>query len=250
MHDDSATHEWLAPPVLCDVAKHAMLNLVPFACARGKVTHRDASSNGISQLLQRHLPQADAVAVTASCIRRHEQCFGFGIHPRAHLLPPAVQRLGGKPGGIMINSYTHPSVVGGDIIDTIRNALAQTLVDTILAAHLFRLPLGMPCASRIFDIPDPCLFLRVHRYHRVSTFLKRPDLLVDMLAWRIAIAMRAAFLCLPIGLQALVQIVEQPGDGVVTYVVSLVPKCLGKVTGAPACPQQRRLRVPTDRRLQ
>src|SRR6266446_4481451 len=150
----------------------------------------------------------------------------------------------------MINSYTHPSVVGGDIRDTIRNALAQTLVDNILAAHLFRLPLGMPCASRIFAIPDQCLFLRVHRYHRLSTFLKRPDVLGDMRALRIAIAMRAAFLGFPIGLQAIVQIVEQPGDGVVTHVVSLLHECIGKVTGALACPPQRRLRVPTGGRLQ
>src|SRR6266446_8410847 len=102
----------------------------------------------------------------------------------------------------MINSYTHPSVVGGDIRDTIRNALAQTLVDNILAAHLFPLPLGMPFASRIFEIPDQFLFLRVHRYHRLSALLKRPDLLGDMLELRITIAVRAAFLGFPIGLQA------------------------------------------------
>jgi hypothetical protein len=54
----------------------------------------------------------------------------------------------------MINPHTHPAVVGGDIIDTIRNAFAQMLVDKILAAHVFWLPLGMPFASRIFEIPD------------------------------------------------------------------------------------------------
>ena len=84
----------------------------------------------------------------------------------------------------------------------------------------------------------------------MSTFLKRPDLLVDMLELRIAIAMRATFLGFPIGLQAIVQIVEQPGDGVVTHVVSLLHQCIGKVTGALAGPQQRRLRVPTGGRLQ
>jgi len=65
---------------------------------------------------------------------------------------------------------------------------------------------------------------------------------------RLAIAMGAAFLGFPIGLQALVQIVEQSSDGVVTHVVSLVHQCLGKVTGALAGPQQRRLRVPTGGR--
>ena len=71
-----------------------------------------------------------------------------------------------------------------------------------------------------------------------------------MLELRITIAMRTAFLGFPIGLQAIVQIVEQPGDGVVTHVVSLLHQCIGKVTGALAGPQQRRLRVPTGGSLQ
>jgi hypothetical protein len=84
----------------------------------------------------------------------------------------------------------------------------------------------------------------------LPAFLKRPDLRVDMLEVRIAIGMRAAFLGFPIGLQAIVEVVEQPGDGVVTHVMPLLSQCIGKVTGALAGPQQRRLRVPTGRRLQ
>ena len=150
----------------------------------------------------------------------------------------------------MINPHTHPAIVGGEVIDTIRNTLPQTLINKILAAHLDRLPLGMPFVPRIFAIPDPCLFLGVHRYHRLPAFLERPDLLVDMLELRIAIGMRAAFRCFPIGLQTLVQLVEQPSDGVVTHVVPLVPQCLGQMPGALAGPQQRRLWVPTGRSLQ
>ena len=159
-----------------------------------------------------------------------------GIHPRTHLLPPAVQRLGSKLGSIMINPHTYPAVVGGDVIDPIRNTLAQMLVNKILAAHLDRLPLGMPFVPRIFEIPDQFLFLGVHRYHRLPAFLKCPDLLVDMLELRIAIGMRAAFLGFPIGLQAIVQLVEQPSNGVVTHVVPLVHQGIGKVTSALAGP--------------
>jgi hypothetical protein len=103
---------------------------------------------------------------------------------------------------------------------------------------------------RIFEIPDQFLFLGVHRDHRLPTLLKRPDLLVDMLELRIAIGMHAAFLGFPIGLQAIVQIVEQPRNGVVTHVVPLVHQGIGKVTSALAGPQQRRLWVPTGGSLQ
>src|SRR5262245_28145953 len=150
----------------------------------------------------------------------------------------------------MINTHTYPAFVGGDVINPVRNPLAQMLVNKILAAHLDRLPLGMPFVPCIFEIPNQCLFLGVHRYHRLPALLKRPDLLVDMLELRLAIGMCAAFLGLPIGLQAVVQLVEQPSNGVVTHVVPLVHQRIGKVTGALAGPQQRRLRVPTDGSLQ
>ena len=89
----------------------------------------------------------------------------------------------------MINPYTHPSVVGRDVVYTIGNALAEVRVDKILAADLHRLSLGMPFPPRILEIPDQFLFLRVYRYHRLPTFLKRLDLLVDMLKLRIAVGM-------------------------------------------------------------
>ena len=108
----------------------------------------------------------------------------------------------------MINPHTHPAIVGGEVRDTIRNTLPKTLINKILAAHLDRLPLGMPFVPRMFEIPDQCLFLGVHRYHRLPAFLERLDLLVDMLELRIAIGMRAAFRCFPIDLQTLVQLVE------------------------------------------
>jgi hypothetical protein len=71
-----------------------------------------------------------------------------------------------------------------------------------------------------------------------------------MLKLCIAIGMRVAFLGFPIGLQAIVPLVEQPSNGVVTHVVPLLHQGIGKVTGALAGPQQRRLWLPTGGRLQ
>jgi hypothetical protein len=96
----------------------------------------------------------------------------------------------------------------------------------------------------------PCLFLGVHRDDGLPSLLKCPDWLVEMRKLRIAVRRRVAFLRFPIGLQALVQGIEPPGDGVVTDVVSLLPEGVGKMTGTLAHPQQRRLRVPTGGRLQ
>jgi hypothetical protein len=76
----------------------------------------------------------------------------------------------------------------------------------------------MPFATCVLEIPDQFL-LRINRYYGLLAFLRRPDMLVHMLAVRIAIAMHTAFLRFPIGLQALVEILKQPGNGVVTDVM-------------------------------
>jgi hypothetical protein len=48
--------------------------------------------------------------------------------------------------------------------------------------------------------------------------------------------MRTTFLGFPIGLQAIVQLVEQPSYGVVTHVVPLLHQGIGKVARALAGP--------------
>lgn len=74
--------------------------------------------------------------------------------------------------------------------------------------------------------------------------------LLNIRELRIAITVRTAFFRFPIGLQAIVEILKQPGHSVVTDVMPLLHKSVGEVTGALAGPQQRRLRVPTGGRLQ
>src|SRR5687768_17363102 len=105
------------------------------------------------------------------------------------MLPPAAQRLHGKLGGVMINPHTHPAVVGRQVVHTIGNALAQVLVDKILAADLHRLPLAMPFPSRSLEIPAQLFFLCVYRYDWLTTFLKGLDLFVNMHKLRIAVRM-------------------------------------------------------------
>jgi hypothetical protein len=55
--DDHLTAEQgLAPPVRGDVAKHAMLDLVPFARARRQMADRHTQPRLIGEPLQRRLP--------------------------------------------------------------------------------------------------------------------------------------------------------------------------------------------------
>ena len=52
--------ERLATPILVDVAKHAMFDLVPFRCPRWIMADLEFEASFISKLLESHLPQPDA----------------------------------------------------------------------------------------------------------------------------------------------------------------------------------------------
>ena len=56
LDNDFMTDQWSSPPVLGDVAEHAMLDFVPLARARRKMAHpnRDAQARG--QALESDLP--------------------------------------------------------------------------------------------------------------------------------------------------------------------------------------------------
>ena len=66
LDDRQSAFERLAAPVLRDVAEHAVLDLVPLRGARRIVVHFECETAVVGELLQLHLPQADAGAVVPS----------------------------------------------------------------------------------------------------------------------------------------------------------------------------------------
>ena len=70
--DDVVTHQRSPPPILGDVAEHALLDLVPLAGPRWEVAHLDGHPQAHSQLLQCHRPQAAPTAVAATPVGRDQ----------------------------------------------------------------------------------------------------------------------------------------------------------------------------------
>ena len=77
--NDCMTRQRLATPVLCDPAKHPVLDLVPLARPWGKVTDRDLEAGLVGELLQRLLPQPIAARVTATPIGSDQEFTRGGI---------------------------------------------------------------------------------------------------------------------------------------------------------------------------
>lgn len=102
--DHLVADEWLAAPVLGDVAEHAVLNLVPLAGARRKVTDMDRQPQLGRQVLQCQLPKAAAAAVAAAPIGGDQQFLRAAIAGSAHLAPPPTDGLYSKARGVVVDA--------------------------------------------------------------------------------------------------------------------------------------------------
>src|SRR5450759_98594 len=55
--NDHFMANWLPSPIHADIAKHPMLNFIPFAGSGRKMAYRNIKSSLVGKLLQRYLPK-------------------------------------------------------------------------------------------------------------------------------------------------------------------------------------------------
>src|SRR5499427_7466094 len=127
--DHLAAQQGLSPPVRSDMAKHTMLDLVPFARARREMAYRYMQPRLIGEPLQLCLPQPRTGTVAAAPIGRDERFLGPRIHGYPHRAPPPPDRCDGERAGGMALADADPPEVGAGVGDTGRDGLADPLID-------------------------------------------------------------------------------------------------------------------------
>src|SRR5262245_37005623 len=131
-----------------------MFDLVPFAGSRWKVANSQGQAQIVGQILQGHLPQARTVAVAAAAIRCDEDLAGTRETLAAHVLPPALDGARGELRRVAMDPHTHPTLVVGQVIDSVGDGFAQGGILEVVNANLLGLPLPTPFAPQILEIPD------------------------------------------------------------------------------------------------
>lgn len=117
------TDQGSATPILRDMGKHPMFNLIPLTGPRRQMAHRNGQAQRIGQALQLRLPQPCAPAVTAARIGDDQQRLYMRIGVHAHLSPSLADRRDRKFSGIMVGTDADPAQIGRHIIDTIGDRL-------------------------------------------------------------------------------------------------------------------------------
>ncbi|SFN15985.1 hypothetical protein SAMN05421863_11173 [Nitrosomonas communis] len=209
VHHDFPAKQWAPTPILGDVTKHAMLNLVPLAGSGREMAILNGHPQFVCEFLQLYTPQAHPVTIAASTVGCDQQAFGLGIKRLPPLPPPAADTFDGQFSGVVINADTHLTLVGGQVVDSVRRHLAQVRVDEIVNANLFRLSFGLPFLATVREIADQLLFLGIHRNHRIANSLTLRDLTGNMLKLLLAVRMITALSRLARRLQAVTHLRQQ-----------------------------------------
>ncbi len=168
---------------------------------------------------------------------------------RAHLPPPTKDAGGREPRRVMIDSHTDPTLVARQIVDPVRDRLAEFLVREVMDVDFLGLSLGLPFLAGVLEFPHQLLLLRVHRHDRLLSLMKLEHLSVDVLELGVAIGMPRALPRLAIGLQAITREFQKRGDRAIRHGVVLSLKFFRQLARALARPTQRRLRMTARRRI-
>src|SRR5207245_686385 len=125
--DHPVTGQRTTAPVLGDKAEQTVFDLVPLARARRKVADLQAQLQLVRQILQSDFPQPVAAAVTAAAVGGNHQFRSPRKPPYSHLQPPASNAGRGELRRVVIDSHAHPTFVAGQVVNPVRDRLAQFL---------------------------------------------------------------------------------------------------------------------------
>src|ERR1700752_584820 len=249
LDDDAISDEWFGAPVLADEGEEAVLDLVPLAGAGRQVANYDVEAEFVGQLLQFAFPQPYPRAVAAAAIGGDQQSAGVGVTRPADGLPPLADAVHREGGRVVVNADTHPSAIGGQVIDPVRHRAAELLDQEIMDPDLFRVALGAIFAPVVAEIPDQFLFLGVDGDHRLMFSQSRGHLAVDVAELRIPVGVAVALRSFAVALQTVTRLIEQVADQGAADFVTLRLQRLRQTAHALAGPPQRRLRITAGRRL-
>jgi hypothetical protein len=157
--------------------------------------------------------------------------------------------LSTEGGGVVGDAEIDPPGVGGDVIDTVRDRLAEFGNGKVVHPHWLGLALGPQLTSAVLEVPDKLLLLGIDRDCRIAGGLESGHLGIDVLELGGTVGVAGTLARLGMGLQAEAQAAEQAADQLLAGGEALLGERRRQMALAFADPQQGSFGIAADRRL-
>jgi hypothetical protein len=222
------------------IHENSRCSIVPFGRAGREVARGDLQAGSEGERGQLMFPGAGAGAVGAARVGGDQQAPGLRVGGAARVFPPAADRLHSEPGSVMVRADVHPARVRGQVVNAVRDGLAQFLIGEVVVLDVDGLARGPPFTAAVVVVTDQFLLLGVHADHRLPGVAEFPDLLVEIAELRIPVRDLVSLDGLGVALQAEALLPQQVSHRVSAGAVAL-PGELGRQ-------RPQRLRRPPQRR--
>jgi hypothetical protein len=139
------------------------------------------------------------VAVGPAAVCADQQRGRGRVAVLAHRVPPVADALHGERGGVVVDPDRDPADVGGQVVDAVRDGLAQLGVFEVVHVDLLGGPLGRPFLAAVLELADQLFLLGVHADHRLARGERGRGPLVEVaeLAVPVGVLVASRVLALP-----------------------------------------------------
>ena len=145
------THKRFASPILTDVGKESMLDLVPLAGARWEMTNRYDKTGFVGELLQFDLPESNSRPVAASSVSGNQKATRLRIRLPSHGNPPLADALHSKRCCVVVGSDIDPACITGLVVNPVGSHFPKFWNLKIIDADFFRVALRSELPSTVLE---------------------------------------------------------------------------------------------------
>ena len=115
----------------------------------------DRHAEFVSEPLKLVLPDVRSIAVAAVSVGVDEDLAGLGIAFRADLGPPSSDRRDREHRRVVIDTHAHEAIVGGKIVDAVRDGLADCVRWKVVHISCQLDPVDPPIDRHSIESPIP-----------------------------------------------------------------------------------------------
>ena len=238
-----------AAPVAGDLREQPVLDLIPLGGARRVMAYGDLQPGLGGQPGQLHLPGPGPGGVRAAGIGADQQPPRTGVAGRPAGPPPAAQRRHCKRGGVVVGAHRDPPGVGVQVVDAVRDRLADRVGGEVVHVNPLRAALRPPLGAAVGEVADLLLLLGVDRDDRLAGVQELARLPRDVAELGVPVRVLPALGDLGVALQAVALGLQQPRRRRRRAPVPGLRQRARQGPGRQARPPQRRLRIPPRLRL-